>query len=112
MRDAAEEIAAMSRTEYLLRRLLATRLSGRMGYFDDGELQDNSRLPAIDYLRDHPKDIELALAQRSIQSQDGLPALISAVSFLLSTTVPQTSQQEQCWPVLQRALDLAKKGTP
>ncbi len=57
-------IAGMPRTEYLLRRLLAHRVAGAGGYFDDGELQDNSRLPFIDFLRDHPKDIELKLIER------------------------------------------------
>lgn len=67
MKEAAEKIAGMPRTEYLLRRLLAHRLAGVRGYFDDGELQDSSRAPAIDYLRDHPKDIELKLIERNLR---------------------------------------------
>jgi hypothetical protein len=55
------------RVEFLLRRLLAHRLAGSKGYYDDGELQDSSRFPFIDYLRDHPEDIELKLAERSLK---------------------------------------------
>ena len=65
--DARTAIAGMPRVEYMLRRLLALRLFGSTGYFDDGELQDNSRRPSIDFLRDHPKDIELKLAERRLQ---------------------------------------------
>jgi hypothetical protein len=65
--DARTVIAGMPRVEYMLRRLLALRLFGSTGYFDDGELQDNSKRPSIDFLRDHPKDIELKLAERRLQ---------------------------------------------
>jgi hypothetical protein len=62
--DASTVIEEMPRVEYMLRRLLALRLFGSTGYFDDGELQDNSKTPSIDFLRDHPKDIEIKLAER------------------------------------------------
>jgi len=65
-------IAGMPRVEYMLRRLLALRLSGSTGYFDDGELQDNSKRPSIDFLRDHPKDIDLKLAERRRIARDEL----------------------------------------
>lgn len=49
----------MSETEHHLRLLLARRVAGVIkGYFDDGEMQDNSVSPMIDFLRDTPRDIE------------------------------------------------------
>lgn len=66
--DAPKVISEMPRVEYLLRKLLAHRLTGPLGYYDDAELQDNSQLPFIDFLRDHPKDIELKLAERATRS--------------------------------------------
>lgn len=40
---------------------------------------------------------------------DTRQVLISAVSYLVNTSVPQTSQQEQCWPGLKEALAFAAK---
>lgn len=68
----AHEVVPSVRTDYLLRRLLAIRIAGPLGYFDDGELQDNSRLPHIDFLRDSPKDIELKLAERAARVEPNL----------------------------------------
>ena len=50
--------------EHKLRRMLAYRIAGHLGYYDDGELQDNSQHPSIDFLRDTPDDIERKLRER------------------------------------------------
>lgn len=51
--------------ELTLRRLLAVQVAGAALYCDDGELQDNSMLPYIDFLRDSPSEIEAKLRQRN-----------------------------------------------
>jgi hypothetical protein len=60
---------APTRVELLLRRLLAHRVAGPLGYYDDGELQDGTDTPSIDFLRDHPKDIELKLIERGSKAK-------------------------------------------
>ena len=47
-----------------LRRLLAVRVSGASLYIDDGELQDNSQHPFIDYYFDSPAEIHRKLQER------------------------------------------------
>jgi hypothetical protein len=69
-----------TRVEYLLRRLLAHRVAGVRGYYDDGELQDTTMHPFIDFLRDHPKGIELKLGER------GRAAAASQPSSIVATT--------------------------
>ena len=51
--------------ERKLRRLLAIRVAGAALYGDDGELQDNSVRPFIDFLRDSPDEISAKLMERS-----------------------------------------------
>ncbi|QVD49279.1 hypothetical protein LUCX_209 [Xanthomonas phage vB_XciM_LucasX] len=48
----------------ILRRLLAARVGQSFLYTDDGELQDNSTLPTIDFIRDRAEDIEIKLNER------------------------------------------------
>lgn len=66
---------APTRVELLLRRLLAHRVAGHLGYYDDGELQDGTDTPSIDFLRDHPKDIELKLFERGKKARPPSPTL-------------------------------------
>lgn len=49
----------------LLRKLLALRYAGTNLYADDGELQDNSELPSIDFLRDAPHAIHRKMIERT-----------------------------------------------
>lgn len=49
-----------------LRRLLAYRVAGHLLYTDDGELQDASAWPIIDFKRSPVDVIEDALKQRAI----------------------------------------------
>jgi hypothetical protein len=50
----------------LLRQILALRVSGcSQLYTDDGELQDNSERPFIDYKRDSATDIQRKLQERA-----------------------------------------------
>lgn len=54
-----------ARYEKILRKLLAVRVAGAFGYYDDGELQDSTTAPFIDFLRDSPEEIERKLIERS-----------------------------------------------
>jgi hypothetical protein len=58
--------------ELQLRKLLALQVAGAMLYTDDGELQDSSKYPFIDFLRDSPEKIEAALFKRAV---DGIQSL-------------------------------------
>ena len=49
-----------------LRRLLAVRVAGASLYADDGELQDNTQHPCIDFFRDTPADIQRKLQERGL----------------------------------------------
>lgn len=59
----------MTRDEQTLRRLLAYRVAGALLYADDGELQDNSTFPYIDFKRDPVSVIEQKLIDRTILEQ-------------------------------------------
>ena len=50
-----------------LRKLLAVRVAGAALYTDDGELQDNSQIPAIDFYRDSLQEIERKLKERAVR---------------------------------------------
>lgn len=54
------------REELRLRLLLAQAIGHPMMYMDDGEMQDNSELPGIDYLRDSADLIREKLAKRAL----------------------------------------------
>lgn len=49
-----------------LRRLLAVRVAGALLYADDGELQDNTQNPHIDFRRDTPSEIQRKLQERGL----------------------------------------------
>lgn len=49
-----------------LRQLLAYRVAGHLLYADDGELQDASAFPFIDFKRDDVDYIEATLKQRGL----------------------------------------------
>lgn len=49
-----------------LRKLLCSSIAGRAAYTDDGELQDSSVFPFIDFLRDTPQEITVKLCRRSL----------------------------------------------
>ena len=51
----------------LLRELLAFRVAGVALYTDDGELQDNSATPSIDFRRDPVARIQSALQERLLR---------------------------------------------
>lgn len=57
MYEIEDILRLMPPTEYKLRRMLAFAYSGVCLYGDDGELQDNARLPYIDYIRDSADEI-------------------------------------------------------
>jgi hypothetical protein len=56
----------MTKTELELRRLLAIHATGSSLYCDDGELQDCTKYPFIDFLRDSPELIRLKIQQRNL----------------------------------------------
>jgi hypothetical protein len=53
------------RAEQVLRRLLAYRCAGSLLYADDGELQDSTARPWIDFKRDSVDNIETKLGERA-----------------------------------------------
>jgi hypothetical protein len=55
----------MTRDEAVLRRLLAFQYAGHNLYADDGELQDNTSRPVIDFKRDSVDAIEAKMMERS-----------------------------------------------
>jgi hypothetical protein len=60
-----EQNIAYATENRILRELLAIRVSGMAGlYADDGELQDNSVFPAIDFKRDTAQEIRRKLRER------------------------------------------------
>jgi hypothetical protein len=61
------ERAEQPQAEQELRELLAVRVAGALLYADDGELQDASELPAIDFKRDAPGEIARKLTDRGLK---------------------------------------------
>jgi hypothetical protein len=61
---ATQQEAQPQTAEKLLRKLLAIRVAGASLYGDDGELQDNSVHPCIDFKRDSAMEIERKLLER------------------------------------------------
>lgn len=59
----------MCPNEFTLRKLLAHSHAGVLLYTDDGELQDNSTAPHIDFLRESAASIESKLFQRALIAQ-------------------------------------------
>lgn len=60
----------MPTDEKKLRKLLALTYAGAGLYADDGELQDNRKLPQIDFLRDSIDDITWKMEQRALHALD------------------------------------------
>ncbi len=88
--------------ELMLRRLLAASYAGASIYHDDGELQDNRRLPFIDFRRDTPTEIGEKMYQRIwLELKD---------SPLVKPTVPpdQTIAGKGYEPIFARARELAE----
>ena len=70
--DARPAPAEPQVAERGLRELLAGRIAGAMLYHDDGELQDNSAHPCIDFLRDSAETIKQKLMERAIAGLENL----------------------------------------
>lgn len=49
-----------------LRRMLAFSCCGALLYTDDGELQDSTKHPFIDFLRDSPSEIRKKMTARNL----------------------------------------------
>lgn len=64
--------AELLRENRELRRLLCVTIAGSKAYMDDGEAQDSSVLPFIDFMRDPVDRIEAALRERQIRILTGL----------------------------------------
>lgn len=65
--DELRIIEKMAEDERLLRTGWALAYSGSNLYTDDGELQDNSALPHIDWMRDPPITIRNKIETRAIR---------------------------------------------
>lgn len=61
----ADRPDSMTAENQLLRRLLAIRVAGMSLYCDDGELQDNSVQPFIDFKRDSAQVIQEKIIERN-----------------------------------------------
>lgn len=60
--------ASLTHENRLLREMLAIRVAGVTGlYTDDGELQDSSELPMIDFKRDSAEEIRRKLTERGMR---------------------------------------------
>lgn len=57
----------MGDDEQIWRAGWAAAYSGMRLYHDDGELQDNAEAPAIDWLRDTPREIRDKIAIRAMR---------------------------------------------
>ena len=57
----------MNEDELTLRRGWALAYSGSSLYTDDGQLQDNSDYPQIDFLNDPPAEIERKIVDRGVR---------------------------------------------
>lgn len=63
-----DPVAAPRNDELELRRMLAFSYAGASLYVNDGELQDNSRLPVIDFKRDSVEEIQEKMRRRAAGS--------------------------------------------
>ena len=66
---AAPQPATPDLENILLRQMLAIRVGGALLYTDDGELQDNSAKPCIDFKRDPAHEIHYKLKARAAAPQ-------------------------------------------
>ena len=66
-RGAQAKIDDAARVEDELRTMFAVSYSNSALYTDDGELQDNSMQPNIDFKRDSPAEILSKQAERAVQ---------------------------------------------
>jgi hypothetical protein len=74
--ELERENEALREENTKLRLMLATSIAGSSGYFDDGEMQDSSRMPMIDFKRFTPDQIRDALAERAaiaLKEQSNVP---------------------------------------
>lgn len=67
IKQALSQQEQPSKTERQIRRMFCvTYASDSSPYMDDGEAQDNSRHPCIDFLRDSPEQIQSKMVERAI----------------------------------------------
>lgn len=97
---AVAQPVADERENIILRRLLMQRVAS-LPYCDDGEMQDSSKWPHIDFKRDSAEDIEAKLVERArialaIESQAG----------------PMTQYRALVSPEEDAAIDRAALGQP
>jgi hypothetical protein len=58
----------MPQEEFSLRLMLCMAYAGSGAYTDDGEMQDNSSLPFIDFRRDSAAEIQRKIIQRNLET--------------------------------------------
>jgi hypothetical protein len=73
----------VAQNEYSLRLMLCMAYAGSAAYMDDGELQDNSRTPFIDFLRDPPNVIQRKIIERNLAAPPPPAAPAVAPGFAL-----------------------------
>jgi hypothetical protein len=83
-----------------LRQLLAVRVAGARLYADDGELQDASELPAIDFKRDTPGEISRKLTDRGLKKltkPERVHALVNAGAYPGMSEAFDAHMGAACW---------------
>lgn len=65
--ELLNEIRELREENEELRRLLFKYKADTLSYHDDGEMQDNTQVPYIDYKRDLPSQIALKIHNRNIK---------------------------------------------
>ena len=82
LKQALAQQEQPSKTERQIRRMFCvTYASTSSPYMDDGEAQDNSMRPYIDFLRDSPEEIQSKMTERAIakhKAQQEQPASVDA----------------------------------
>lgn len=104
-----QEVARVKKQDRLLRQLLCLTYCA-YPYLDDGELQDNTDHPTIDFLRDSAEEIQRKMRVRSLRKINARPAppaksaianaeteMIEKVSLLYSTYEAVMQLQEASW---------------
>lgn len=106
-----------------LRTLLAMKVCGPLLYADDGELQDNTARPTIDFLRDTPQQIEEKLYARGVAAChahaassgktwqfDLLAHLRRQIAFSIKTFGPGTRMKGVTDHIRKELIEVEKSG--
>jgi hypothetical protein len=107
--------AEVTQEEFGLRLMLCIVYAGSGAYTDDGEMQDNDRLPFIDFRRDTAAEIQRKIIQRNLTVEPRPPALTKRLLALadeldaeLDSGAKWTKAQHTCESVSGALRELAR----